>query len=161
MYKFEIKVHIEGNNHYEKNRNTIQIMPEMVDGSGHLTRNISAIFIAIRVSWVGPTWEINYIVGLHISVFTLTCSAVHSLTDTAHIFVSRQYSPLSVVGCIESSRKSVLTACENCNHILVCGWSDHHTLAAIENPSKISVPKTCPPPPKQPCTAGACALTSQ
>ena len=90
MYKFGVKVHIEGNNYYEKNRHTIQLMPENVDDFRHLTKNISAISIAICVSWVGYIREINYIVGLHISVFTLTCSAVRSLTDTAHIVVSRQ-----------------------------------------------------------------------
>ena len=58
---------VEGNNH-EKNRNTIQLMPENVDGFRHLTKNISAISIVIRVSWVGHTWEINYIVSQHISV---------------------------------------------------------------------------------------------
>ena len=65
-------------------------MPENVDGFRHLTKNIYAISIAIRISWVSPTREINYIVGLHISVFTLTCSYVRSLTDTAHIVASRQ-----------------------------------------------------------------------
>ena len=80
---------VEGNNH-EKNRNTIQLMPENFDGFRHLTKNISVISIVIRVSWVGHTWEINYIVSLHISVFILMCSAVRSLTDTAHIVVSRQ-----------------------------------------------------------------------
>ena len=54
MYKFEVKVHIKGNNYYEKNRNTIQL----------LTKNISAISIAIGISWVGHTREINYIVRL-------------------------------------------------------------------------------------------------
>ena len=58
-----MKVHIEGNNYYEKNRNTIQLMPENVDGFRHLTKNIYAISIAIRISCVGPTWEINYNVG--------------------------------------------------------------------------------------------------
>ena len=90
MYKLEVKVHIEGNNYYEKNRNTIQLLTENVDGFRHLTKNISAIFIAIRISWVGHTREINYLVGLNISVFTLTRSAVHSLTDTAHIIVFHQ-----------------------------------------------------------------------
>ena len=28
MYRFEVKVHIEGNNYYEKNRNTIQLLTE-------------------------------------------------------------------------------------------------------------------------------------
>ena len=36
MYKFGVKVHIEGNNYYEKNRITIQLMPENVDGFRHL-----------------------------------------------------------------------------------------------------------------------------
>ena len=92
MYEFGVRVHIEGNNYYEKNRKTIQLMPENVDDFRHLTKNISAISIAICVSWVGYTREINYIVGLHIilSVFTLTCNVVRSLTDTAHIVVSRQ-----------------------------------------------------------------------
>ena len=90
MYKFEVKVHIEDNNYYEKNQNTIQLLPENVDGFRHLTKNISAISIAIRISWVGHTREINYIVGLNISVFTLTRSAARSLTDTAHIIVSLQ-----------------------------------------------------------------------
>ena len=76
--------------YYEKNRNTIQLLPENVDGFRHLTKNISAISIAIRISLVGHTREINYIVGLDISVFTLTCSAVRSLTDTAHIIVYLQ-----------------------------------------------------------------------
>ena len=99
-------------------------MPENVDGFRHLTQNISVISIAIRISWVGPTREINYIVGLHISVFNLTCSAVRSLTDIAHIVVSRQYSSLAAVWCVESSRKSDLKASENFNYILICGWSD-------------------------------------
>ena len=30
MYKFEVKVHIEGNNYYEKNRNTIQLLQKML-----------------------------------------------------------------------------------------------------------------------------------
>ena len=81
---------MEGNNYNERNRNTIQLMPENDDGFRHLTKNIYAISIAIRISWAGPTREINYIVGLHISVFTLTCSDVRSITDTAHIVVSRQ-----------------------------------------------------------------------
>ena len=81
---------MEGNNYYKKNRNTIQLMPENVDGFRHLTKNIYAISIAIRIRWVGPTREINYIVGLHISVFILTCSDIRSLTDTAHIVASRQ-----------------------------------------------------------------------
>ena len=81
---------MEGNNYYEKNRNTIPLLPENVDSFRHLTKNISAISIAIRISWVGHTREINYIVGLNISVFTLTRSAVRSLTDTAHIIVSFQ-----------------------------------------------------------------------
>ena len=76
--------------YYEKNRNTIQLLPENVDGFRHLTKNIPAISIAIRISLVGHTQEINYIVGLDISVFTLTCSAVRSLTDTAHIIVYLQ-----------------------------------------------------------------------
>ena len=88
MYKFEVKVHIEDNNYYEKYRNTLQLLPENVDGFRNLTKNISVIFIAIRISWVGHTRGINYIVGLNISVFTLTCSAVGSLTDTAHNIVS-------------------------------------------------------------------------
>ena len=62
---------MEGNNYYEKNRNTIQLMPENVDGFRHLTKNIYAISIAIRISCVGPTREINYIVDLHISVSLL------------------------------------------------------------------------------------------
>ena len=82
MYKFEVKVHIVGNNYFEKNRNKIQLLPENVDGFRHLTNNISAISIAIRISWVGHTREINYIVGLNISVFTLT--------RRAHIIVSLQ-----------------------------------------------------------------------
>ena len=41
-----------GNNYYEKNRNTIQLMPENVDGFRHLTKNIYAISIAIRISCV-------------------------------------------------------------------------------------------------------------
>ena len=90
MYRFEVKVHIEDNNYYENNRNTIQLLPENVDSFRHLTKNISAICIAIRISWVGHTREIIYIVGLNISVFTLTRSAVRSLTDTAHIIVSSQ-----------------------------------------------------------------------
>ena len=81
---------MEGNNYYEKNRNTIQLMPKIVDGFRHLSKSIYAISIANRISWVGPTREINYIVGLHISVFTLTCSDVCSLTDIAHIVASRQ-----------------------------------------------------------------------
>ena len=89
MYKFEVKVHIEGNIYYEKNLNTIQLFPEN-DGSRDLTKNISAISIAIRISWVHHTREINYIVGLNISVSTLTRSAVRSLTDTIHIIVSPQ-----------------------------------------------------------------------
>ena len=36
MYKFGVKVQIEGNNYYEKNWNTIQLMPENVDGFRHL-----------------------------------------------------------------------------------------------------------------------------
>ena len=90
MYNFEVKVHIKGNNYFEKNRKTIQLFPENVDGFRHLTKNISAISTAIRNSWVGHTREINYIVGLNISVFTLTRSAVRSLTDTAHIIVFLQ-----------------------------------------------------------------------
>ena len=39
MYKFEVKVSIEGNNYYENNQNTIPLMPENVDGLRHLTRN--------------------------------------------------------------------------------------------------------------------------
>ena len=89
---------MEGNNYHEKNQNTIQLMPENVNGFRHLTKNIYDISIAIRISRVGPTREINFIVGLHISVFTLTCINVCSLTDTAHIVAS-----------------------ENFNHILVCG----------------------------------------
>ena len=76
--------------YYEKNWNTIQLLPENVDGFRHLTKNISAISIAIRISWVGHTREINYIVSLNISFFTLTRSAIRSLTDTAHIIVSLQ-----------------------------------------------------------------------
>ena len=49
---------------HEKNRNTIQLLPENVDVFRHLTQNISAISIAIRISWVCHTQEINYIVGL-------------------------------------------------------------------------------------------------
>ena len=88
MYKCKVKVHIEDNNNYEKNRNTLQLLPENVDGFRHLTKNISVISIAICISRVGHTRGINYIVGLNISVFTLTCSAVRSLTDTAHNIVS-------------------------------------------------------------------------
>ena len=62
----------------------------MLMGLDILTKNISAISIAICMSWVGHTREINYIIALHISVFTLTCSDVCSLTDTAYIVVSRQ-----------------------------------------------------------------------
>ena len=40
---------MEGNNYYEKNRNTIQLMPENVDSFRHLTKNIYAISIAIRI----------------------------------------------------------------------------------------------------------------
>ena len=69
---------MEGNNYYEKNQNKIQLMPENVDGFRHLTKNIYVIPIAIRINCVGPTREINYIVGLHISVFTLTFA--HSQT---------------------------------------------------------------------------------
>ena len=65
-------------------------MPENVDGFRHLTKNIYAISIAIRISWVGPTREMNYIVDLHLSVFTLTCSDVRSLTDTGHMVASHQ-----------------------------------------------------------------------
>ena len=90
LSKFEVKVHIEGNNFYKNNRNTIQLLPENVDGFRDLTKNIFAISIAIHINWVGHTREINYIVGLNISVFTLTCSAVRSFTDTAHIIVSLQ-----------------------------------------------------------------------
>ena len=97
--------------YYEKNCNTIQLLPENVDGFRHLTKNISAISIAIRISWVGHTREINYIVSLNISFFTLTRSAVRSLTDTAHIIVSLQ-SPLSAAWCVKSSHNSVLTASE-------------------------------------------------
>ena len=67
---------MEGNNYYEKIGSTIQLMPEIVDGFRHLTKNIYAISIATRISWVGPTREINYFVGLHISVFTLTCRSL-------------------------------------------------------------------------------------
>ena len=72
MYTFKVKVYIEGNICYEKNQNTIQLLSENVDGFRHLTKNIFAISIAIRISWVGHTQEINYIVGLNIPVFTLT-----------------------------------------------------------------------------------------
>ena len=64
---------MEGNNYDEKNQNRIQLMLENVDGFRHLPKNIYVISIVIHISWVGPTREINYIAGLHISVFTLTC----------------------------------------------------------------------------------------
>ena len=76
--------------YYEKNWNTIQLLPENVDGFRHLTKNITAISTAVRISWVGHTREINYIVSLNISFFTLMRSAIRSLTDTAHIIVSLQ-----------------------------------------------------------------------
>ena len=67
------------------NRNTIQLMPEDVDGFSNLTKNISAISIAICVGRIG---KLGILSGWHISVFVLRCSAVHSLTDTPHIVVS-------------------------------------------------------------------------
>ena len=60
MYKLEVKVHIEGNNYYEKNRNTIQLLPENVDGFRHLTKNISAIFIATKYQ-LGRPYTGNYL----------------------------------------------------------------------------------------------------
>ena len=59
MYKLEVRVIIEDNNYYEKNLNTIQLMPENVDGSRHLTKNISAISFVIHLSWVSLTQEIR------------------------------------------------------------------------------------------------------
>ena len=72
MYKFGVKVHIEGNNYYERNRITIQLMPENVDGFRHLQ------FLLL---FVPAGWAIH---GKLIILSVLTQSSLSRAVPSAH-----------------------------------------------------------------------------
>ena len=85
MYKFEVKVHIEGNNYYEKNRNTIQLLPENVDGFRHLTKNISAGFllhcVIFSMSFPWQNWFFSMTKFRHIPGIKLLKNVSSSITS--------------------------------------------------------------------------------